>query len=166
MFVPNIPIAEMVLRGSIVYLALFIMIRVVRKRQSSQVGLTDLLVLVLIADAAQNAMSSDYVSITDGLVLVATIILWSYLLDWLGYMFPRVGRFIHPRPLPIVEKGRMLRQNMRREQITEEELMTQLREQGVEDVSEVKAAYMEGDGQVSVIKKRGSDAQRRKTPTY
>lgn len=166
MFVPNVPIAEMVVRGTVVYLALFIMLRIGRKRQSSQVGLTDLLVLVLIADAAQNAMSSEYMAITDGLVLVATIILWSYLLDWIGYLFPRFGRFIHPPPLPIIEKGRMLRQNMRREQITEEELMTQLREQGVEDVFEVKVAYIEGDGQVSVIKKRGSTDQRRKPVIY
>ena len=161
MFVPNVAIAEMVLRGSIVYLALFVMLRVIRKRQASQVGVTELLVLVLIADAAQNAMASEYRSITDGLILVATIILWSFVLDWAGYLWPAVGRFVHPPPLPLIVDGRIIRQNIRREQITEDELMSQLREQGVDDISQVKTAYMAGDGQISVIEKKKGNGRRR-----
>ncbi|OPY70478.1 MAG: hypothetical protein A4E57_00481 [Syntrophorhabdaceae bacterium PtaU1.Bin034] len=151
MFIPDLPVAEMILRGTVVYLALFVMLRIIRKRQASQVGVTDLLVLVLIADAAQNAMASEYRSITDGLILVATIILWSYILDWLGFLLPSVGRFVHPPPLLLIDKGKMMIRNMRREQITKEELLSQLREQGVDNVADVKAAYMEGDGQVSII---------------
>jgi uncharacterized membrane protein YcaP (DUF421 family) len=150
-FLPQTPVLELIVRGSVIYLALFTLLRVILKRQSGTLGLTDLLVIVLIADAAQNAMANEYRSITEGLILVATIIGWSYALDWLGYWCPRVQRFIHPPALPLVQAGRLLRHNMRRELVTEEELMSQLREQGIHELTEVKLAYMEGDGRISVI---------------
>jgi uncharacterized membrane protein YcaP (DUF421 family) len=151
-FVPSLSIVEVFLRGTLVYLFLFFILRVLR-REAGALGISDLLVVVLIADAAQNAMATEYKSITEGAVLVATIAAWDYFLDWLGYRFPRVQRVLRPSPLPLIKDGRILRRNMRREMITEEELMGQLREQGVEDVSEVKACYLEGDGHVSVIPK-------------
>jgi uncharacterized membrane protein YcaP (DUF421 family) len=150
-FLPQTPVLELVVRGSVIYLALFLLLRLLLKRQSGTLGLTDLLVVVLIADAAQNGMANEYRSITEGLVLVATIIGWSYALDWLGYWCPRVERFIHPPALPLVQAGHLLRHNMRRELVTEEELMSQLREQGIHELTAVKLAYMEGDGRISVI---------------
>src|SRR3954471_14594499 len=123
-FIPDTPLVEIFVRGMIVYLAIFALLRFVLTRQSGNVGVTDLLVVVLIADAAQNAMASDYRSVPDGVLLVATIIFWSYALDWLGYRFPRVGRFVHPPPLELVRDGRLLRHNLRQELLTVEELMT------------------------------------------
>jgi uncharacterized membrane protein YcaP (DUF421 family) len=155
MLLPSTPLLEIILRGSITYLVLFALFRMILKREAGTIGITDLLVVVLVADAAQNAMADDYTSITDGILLVATIIFWSYALDWLGYRFLRLQRFVHPPALPLVREGRMLRQNMRRELITEDELMSQLREQGVDDLAKVKIAYMEGDGRISVISRDG-----------
>jgi uncharacterized membrane protein YcaP (DUF421 family) len=151
-FVPTVSLLEIVLRGTFVYLLLFFVLRVLR-REAGALGISDLLVVVLIADAAQNAMSSEYKSVTEGAVLVGTIIAWDYSLDWLGYRFPVLGRLLRPAPLPLVKDGRPLRQNLRKEMVSMEELMSQLREQGVEHLSEVKRCYLEGDGHVSVIKK-------------
>ncbi len=150
-FVPEVSLSEIVLRGTMVYLLLFFVLRVLR-RQAGALGISDLLVVVLIADAAQNAMSSEYKSVTEGAALVGTIVAWDYSLDWLGYRFPALGRLLRPSPLALVEDGRALRQNMRKEMVSMEELMSQLREQGVGDISEVKRCYLEGDGHVSVIK--------------
>jgi uncharacterized membrane protein YcaP (DUF421 family) len=97
-------------------------------------------------------MSSEYKSVTEGAVLVGTIVAWDYSLDWLGYRFPAFQRLLRPAPLPLIKEGRVLRQNLRREMITMEELLGQLREQGVESVGEVKRCCLEGDGHVSVIK--------------
>lgn len=162
-FIPHTPLLEIFLRGSAVYLGLFLLLRLVLKRQSGAVGVTDLLVVVLIADAAQNAMADDYTSVPDGLLLVAVIIFWSHALDWLGYRFPRLNRLIHPPPLPLIQDGVMLRRNMRRELITEEELRTQLREQGVLEAKDVRVAFMEGDGRISVVpfEKNGGNGSRR-----
>jgi uncharacterized membrane protein YcaP (DUF421 family) len=166
MFVPSTPLLEIFLRGTLVYLGLFTLLRVILKREAGTLRITDLLVVVLLADAAQNALADDYHSITEGLLLVATIICWSYTLNWLGYRFPRIQRFVHPPPLPLIRAGRMIRHNMRREFITEDELLAQLREQGVNDVGQVQEAFMEGDGRISVIsRERGGHKAPEQTPT-
>lgn len=150
-FLPNTPLLETVVRGSLTYIVLFVLLRSILKRVAGTVGTADLLMIVLIADAAQNALADDYTSITDGVVLVATIIFWNYALDWMGYKFPRFQRFFRPPPLPLIKHGQLLRRNMRRELITEDELLSQLRQQGIEQVADVKEAVMEGDGRISVI---------------
>jgi uncharacterized membrane protein YcaP (DUF421 family) len=151
MFVPDMPILEIVVRGTIIYLAIFVLLRFVLVRQAGSVGITDLLVVVLVADAAQNAMGGSYQSIPNGIVLVGTIIFWAYALDWVGFHFPRLQRWIFPPPLPLIEDGELNYRNMRRELISKDELMTQLRLQGIEDISEVRLAQMEGDGRISVV---------------
>jgi uncharacterized membrane protein YcaP (DUF421 family) len=155
-FVPSLSIVEVIVRGTIVYLFLFAVLRILR-RDAGSISISDLLVVVIIADAAQNAMGSDYKSITEGVVLVMTIAFWDYFLDWLGYQYPSIGRLLHPPPLPLIKDGKLQWRNMRKELITESELMTQLREQGIEDVSEVKKSYLEADGHISVIKKEDNE---------
>lgn len=150
---PDTPFLEIAVRGSVVYLSLFALFRFVLKREAGTMGITDLLVLVLVADAAQNGMAGDYSSVADGLVLVGVLGFWAYLLDWLSYRFPWLERVVKSRPLPLVRDGRMLRRNMARELISEEELWTQLRLQGVKDLGEVEAANLEPDGRISVVRK-------------
>jgi uncharacterized membrane protein YcaP (DUF421 family) len=150
LLIPTVSVAEIILRGTLMYLFLLGCLRFLR-REAGVIGIADLLTVVLIADAAQNAMSSDYKSVTDGVILVATIFGWDYLLDWAGYRFPRVRRFLRPAPMLLVKDGRLLRRNLQRELITEAELMSQLRLQGIDDVTQVQKAYLEGDGRISVI---------------
>jgi uncharacterized membrane protein YcaP (DUF421 family) len=95
--------------------------------------------------------AGEYTSIADGIVLVATIIFWNYALDWLSFKFDWFGRLVEPPPLPLVRNGRLLRRNMRLELIKEDELMMELRQQGLDDISKVKIAYIESDGRISVI---------------
>ncbi|MDX6612118.1 MAG: hypothetical protein QOD75_1304 [Blastocatellia bacterium] len=150
-FVPTVSPLEMIFRGTLVYLLLFGVLRLLR-REAGGLGIADVLVIVIIADAAQNAMSSDYKSITEGAILVGTILFWDYTLDYLGYRFPRFQRLIRPKPLLLIKDGKMQRKNMRAEMITEEELLSQLREEGLEGAANVKKCYLEGDGHISVIK--------------
>lgn len=164
-FVPDKPLLEIFIRGTLIYLGLFIMLRVLLRRQSGTVGISDMLVLVLIADAAQNAMADDYRSVPDGLLLVATIIGWSYALDWLGYHIPAIQRFISPPPLPLVRDGTLLRRNMRKELITEEELMSQLRQNGIDSLDQIEQACMEADGQISIVKRdQQPDPKKKRRP--
>lgn len=150
-FVPSLSVTELFVRGSLVYLMLFAILRFLPNRQVGTVGVTDVLVVVLFVEAAQNAMASNYTSVTDGAILVLTIILWSYTLNWLGYRFPPIQRFLNPPPSPLVKSGRMLSENMERELLTQDELMSILRKQGVQSLEDVKFAFMEADGSISVI---------------
>ncbi|MDP9367069.1 MAG: DUF421 domain-containing protein [Chloroflexota bacterium] len=154
-FVPHTPLLEIFLRGTVVYLVLFGLLRAVLRRESGAVGITDLLVVVLLADAAQNAMADDYTSIPDGVLLVATIVFWSHALNWLGFRYPLIQRLVHPPPLKLIEDGRLLRRNMRRELVTEDEILSQVRLQGINDLSQVEEAFMEGDGRISVVARNG-----------
>lgn len=154
------PLAETVVRGTAIFWFLFLIFRFVIHRDVGAVGVADLLVLVIIADAAQNAMAGEYTSVTDGMILISTIVFWNFLLDWLSFRFPSFGRFARSPPLRLIRNGRMLKRNMSRELMSEDELMSKIREQGVEDVGQVKDAYMESNGSISVIKKDTSkDAQ-------
>jgi uncharacterized membrane protein YcaP (DUF421 family) len=152
LFIPSESIPEIIIRGSITYLALFLLMRFVLKREAGSVGTADLLMVVLIADAAQNAMSSGYKSITEGVVLVCTIMFWNFAIDWASYHSPSLRRILQPQPLILVKNGRMNRHNMRKELITKEDLLSELREQGVDDLSLVKEARIEEDGHFSVVK--------------
>lgn len=151
LFTPDTPFLEIVVRGSVMYLALFFLLRVLLKRESGTTGMTDLLVIVLIADAAQNGMANDYTSLADGVVLVAVIIAWAYVLDAVAYRWRPAARLIRPNALVLVRDGRMQHRNMRRELVTEHELYGKLREQGVDDLADVREVRMESDGQFSVI---------------
>jgi uncharacterized membrane protein YcaP (DUF421 family) len=151
LFIPTHSIVEMVLRGTLMYLALFIIFRFVLQRQSGAFNLADLLVVVLIADAAQNAFSSEYKSVTEGLALVLTIVFWDYALDWLGYRFAIIGRLTRPPSVPLIEDGKLLHRNLREQMITRDELLSHIRQQGVRRISDVKSARLEGFGEISVI---------------
>jgi uncharacterized membrane protein YcaP (DUF421 family) len=150
-FFPDVPLLEIILRASVMYISLFVLLRVILKRQTGSLGMTDLLLITLLADASQNAMAGEYTSIIDGIVLVSTIIFWNYVFDWLSFRFEWLGRLIEPAPLLLIKNGRLLRRNMRHELITEDELMSQLREQGLDDPRKVKEAYIESNGQFSVV---------------
>ncbi len=157
LFVPTHSLIEIVVRGTFMYWVLFLILRFVMQRQTGGIGIADLLVIVLISDAAQNAMSKDYQSITEGTVLVLTIVGWNFALDWLGSRIPVVQRLTRPPAVALVRDGQLLLGNMRREMVTREELMSQLRQQGVKDVSQVKQACLEGDGHISVIRRDGDE---------
>src|SRR5688572_23956834 len=120
-FVPSMGIAEIVLRGSIMYLGLFAVLRFMGRRQAGNFGPADLLVIVLIADAAQSGLGKEYSSITEGLVLVLTIVAWEYFIDWLKFRFPSLRPILAPSSLTLIENGRVNQANLRHEMLTEEE---------------------------------------------
>ena len=153
-FVPTESLLEIIIRGTIMYLAIFALMRIFR-RQAGSFSIADLIVVVVIADAAQNGMAGDSKSVTEALLLIGTIIFWDFFLDWLGFKSKFFRKILEPEKLKVIEDGKFLRENMRKEMITGEELSSQMREQGIEDLAEVKVAYLESDGHFSFIKKDG-----------
>ena len=150
-FIPSGSILEIVLRGTLMYFALLLLLRFVLRREPGKIGLADMLLVVILADASQNAMAGGYKSWTEGALLVCTLVFWNYALDWLAFRYPFMQRLLEPAPLMLVKNGQMLRRNMRQEMITEEELRSQLRQNGIDDLSNVKEARIESDGNISVV---------------
>ncbi len=142
---------EMFIRGSLMYLSLLFIFRVALRRQSGSLGISDLLFITLIADASQNAMSSDYHSYSSGIVLILTIVAWNVILDALGYHFPEINRLLEPAPLCIIRHGKKIARNLAKEKVSEEDLASKLRESGIETLAQVKYGYLEGDGTISFV---------------
>lgn len=111
----------------------------------------NMLLIVLIASTATNALGGEHKSIVNGIVLIATIIMWSYLFNLLAFRFESLHKLFHPKPKIVVKDGEIQQQNLQKELITEEELKGKLRRQGVDDVLKLKEAYVESNGQVSVV---------------
>lgn len=151
MFSLDVHPLETFLRGTLMFLGIFILMRVILKRQTGAVSTSDLLLITLLADASQNGMAGEYKSLSDGMLLVGTIIGWSYTLDWLAFRFPALERLIEPSPIELIRDGKLLRRNMRKEMVTEAELLSHLRQEGIEDPSKVKTACIESDGHISVV---------------
>jgi uncharacterized membrane protein YcaP (DUF421 family) len=154
-FVPSLGVLEVIVRGTLIYLAMFAILRFIARRQAGQFGPADLLVIVLIADAAQNGLGKEYESVTEGVVLVLTIVFWEYVIDWLAWRFPGLRPVLTAPSLKLIEDGRFVDKSLRAEMLTREELMGQLREKEIEDVREVRLALLEGDGRISVLKRKG-----------
>jgi uncharacterized membrane protein YcaP (DUF421 family) len=143
---------ELIARGSLMYVFIYLLFRLVLRRDVGSIAIADLLVLTLVADAAQNAMAGSYNTVAEGMVLVGTVGAWNILLDWLSFQFPALRKLLEPQPLKLIEHGKVLQRNLRRELITRDELLAEPRKQGIQANSEVQHAYMESDGNISVIK--------------
>ena len=154
---------ELVARGSIIYWFLFFLFRFILRRDAGSVGLADILVIVLIADAAQNGMAGEYKSVGEAFVLIGTIAGWNYWIDWMSFRYRWFARFADPQVVTLIRHGTLLRANLRREMLTDEELQSKLRENGVEHPSEVKYAALEPDGGISVIRYSKGESGHKKT---
>jgi uncharacterized membrane protein YcaP (DUF421 family) len=156
LFVPQNPLAETILRGTLIYLLLFLVLRFFLNRQAGAVGIPDLLVVVLIVEATTDALGRNE-TITEATLLVATVMAWSFGLQWVCYHVPALEFLIASPRVKLIDNGKLLRRNMRRELVTDEELMAMLRTQGIDDPKAVKAAYIEGSGDISVIRIDGEE---------
>lgn len=149
---------ELIVRTSVIYLVLIAAMRMLGRRELGSLQIPDLLFVLLIADGVQNGMGGEYSTVTGAFIVGGTLVLWNYAIIQLIHRFERLRRLLQPPPLPLIENGKVLRSNMRKELVTNDELEQMLRIQGIEDVGEIKAAYLESDGELSVIKKATDDA--------
>ncbi|HLR13957.1 MAG TPA: YetF domain-containing protein [Burkholderiaceae bacterium] len=159
MFSFSTPPLELLVRGSAMYWFIFVLLRVAGRRNIGSLGVADLLVVVLIADAAQNGMSGDYMSILDGMILVAVIVGWTVFVDRSTYHLPVLARLLSIDHICLVKDGRIIRHNMQREAITMEDLTAELRESGLDDIAQVRRAYIEADGNISILPYRSRQEQ-------
>lgn len=143
---------EILIRGSLIYWFLFLIFRFLLRRNMGSIEVGDILFIVIVADAAQNAMSGDGKNIADGILLVSTLVVWNLLLDYLSFKFTLFRKFAVSSPLILVKDGILQWRNMRREFITKDELLARIREEGFQEISLVKEMRLESNGDISVVK--------------
>ncbi|AZZ80376.1 hypothetical protein C5O27_04105 [Gordonia alkanivorans] len=152
----SVPVEESIVRGTVTFFVVFVLMRVVGQRESGGLGLTDVLLVVLMSEAAAAGLQGSRISsVSDGTVLVATVLFWSVSLDALAYRFPRIAGWVKARPRPLIEDGTLNRKVMLREFMTYDEVMSQLRLHGVDELASVERAYVEPNGMISIIRVPG-----------
>ena len=150
-FAPETALVELLARGTTLYFGLLILVRIMPRRTGGELAMMDLVFVLLIAEAASHALG-DFTSISDGLIMIVTLMAWNWLINAISYRVPAIERLVSAPSIEVVRDGKLLRRNMRREYLTEAELISHLRTEGIEGLSEVRSARVESDGRISVLK--------------
>jgi uncharacterized membrane protein YcaP (DUF421 family) len=153
MWVFDHTLLQIVFRTAIIYIMVLIGIRLVGKREVGQMTPFDLVLLLLIANAVQNAMTGPDTSLTGGLVAGGTLLLMNSFNAAIEWRSKRFRALVEGQPALLISKGKVIEKNLQREQVTSEELLQALREHGVAGISAVGMAVLEVDGSISVLKK-------------
>jgi uncharacterized membrane protein YcaP (DUF421 family) len=149
-FIHN-PYLRIVLSSVIIYLFIIVAIRLFGKKELAQLSVIDLVFILLISNAVQNAMVLGDNSLIGGMIAAGTLFVVNYILKFLQYRFPQFSKVLQGDAVMLVYKGKIIESHMRLAKITNNELIEAIREHGVGDVSEVDLAILEVDGNISVL---------------
>jgi len=163
MFTLQVPAWHIVIRTAAVYLVILIGLRLAGKREIGQLTVFDLVVLLLISNAVQNAMLGPDTSLTGGIIAVVVLLAMSLILAQLRLRSTRLRRLVQGSPTLLVLHGEVIPEHMRREGLDEDTLQAALREHGVEKISDVEMAVLEIDGSISIVP-AGQETKRVKHP--
>jgi uncharacterized membrane protein YcaP (DUF421 family) len=151
MFSMAVPVWDIALRTTFVYVIVLVGLRLAGKREIGQLTVFDLVVLLLLANAVQNAMVGPDTSLVGGLVAALVLLVLNSLVAQLRLRSPRLRRLVEGSPTLLVLHGEAITPHLRREGIDEETLEAALREHGIADISEVEMAVLENDGSISIV---------------
>ena len=148
---------DSVLRGLLVYFFLLIVFRISGKRTLSQATSFDLVLLLIISETTQQAMVDNDHSITNGFLLIMTLVGTSILLAALKQFFPKLELFLDGQPVIVVNKGKLLHDVMNKTRVDEEDILSAARMlHGLERLDQIKYAILERDGEISIVPASGS----------
>jgi uncharacterized membrane protein YcaP (DUF421 family) len=145
------PLWVIAARGTAVYLTLALVLRLMPKRQTGNISPNDIIALVIVGSLGADAIMGEAHTLLDLLLMIFVILLWDYLFNLAEYAFPRFRGIAQDSPTLLIYQGVLIRENLRKEKLTEQELSANLRKKGIVDVTKVKQAILEVDGQISVI---------------
>ena len=151
----TVPLWEIVLRTAAVYIAVLGLLRLGGKRELGQMSPADFVVILIIANAVQNAMNGGDASLTGGIVSAATLLGMNYALGRFGRGVPFFGRLFAEEPTLLLQDGKLITDALAREHVDVEEIKMAAREHGIADLENVAAAVLEVDGSISIIPKTG-----------
>jgi uncharacterized membrane protein YcaP (DUF421 family) len=147
---------DIVLRGIIIFFFLYLLMRVIGRRELSSLEPFDLILLVVLGDAVQQGLTQDDYSLTGALLAIGTIALLQLGVSYTNFRFPRLRPLLDGEPIVIVRDGKAIDKNLRRERMTLDDLTSAMRQQNIAHLDDVQWAVMETSGAISFIKKSGS----------
>jgi uncharacterized membrane protein YcaP (DUF421 family) len=150
MFTLSIGVPELILRAVLVYAAIFLLLRIVGKKHVGELAPFDLVVLLILSECVQGALTAGDNSLTAGIVAAATLFGTNQVVGYLSARSKRMERLLEGTPRILVRNGRVCKDVLVREQITHSELIEALRREGCSSLTKVRYAILENDGQISI----------------
>ena len=143
---------DLVLRAIVVFSFVLLLTRVIGKRELGSLEPFDLILLIVLGDALQQGLTQDDYSLTGAMLVVGTIAILQVFVSWLSYRFPRTRPILDGEPVIVLQDGKVIEHNLKRERLTVEEIAEEARKQQITHLSEVRFAVLETSGQLSFIK--------------
>jgi uncharacterized membrane protein YcaP (DUF421 family) len=140
-------------RATIIYFFLLLVVRILGKREVGSASAFDFIVALMLGEVVDEAIYGD-VSMVKGFTAIGVVAIWHLINSWASYKSKIIDRITGAEPTILVEKGKVLHDNLAKERFNEDELQSELRLMGIDDLKEVKQATLEPNGQVSVIKEQ------------
>jgi uncharacterized membrane protein YcaP (DUF421 family) len=145
---------DIVLRATVTFFFVFLLTRIVGRRELSTLEPFDLILLVVIGDLVQQGITQSDYSVTGIWLAAGTIAILTVCVSYLGFRFRRLRPLLEGEPLVLIENGKLLDQNLRRERLTVDEVAAKARLQQIGSLEEVQWAILERNGDISFLQKR------------
>jgi uncharacterized membrane protein YcaP (DUF421 family) len=142
---------DLALRAIVLFGFVYLLTRIMGRRELSSLEPFDLILLIVIGDAIQQGLTQDDYSVTGALIVIGTFAILQILVSYLSYRFPRLRPALDGEPIVVVQDGRAIEKNMRRERITLDEVLVEARQQQVASLDEIAWAVLETSGKISII---------------
>ena len=142
---------DLVIRAAVVFFFIYLVTRVAGKRELSSMEPFDLILLVVMGDLVQQSITQSDYSVTGALIVISTITLLTVFVSWVNWRFRSLRSVLEGQPVVLVENGKLIEQNMKRERITLEDIESEGRQQQVTDIADMRWALLETSGRISVI---------------
>jgi len=144
---------DIVLRATVIFFALYLLVRVMGKRELAQMTPFELIVLVVFGDLIQQGVTHNDFSLTGAILAIATMGFWALAISWITYRWRRAESFFDGEPRVIVRDGQIVTENLRRDRLTRAEILSEMRLAGIAHLSEVAWAILEPRGRMSFIRR-------------
>lgn len=144
---------DIVFRATVMFFILFLLIRLLGKRELGQMTPFEFVVLVVLGDLIQQGVTHNDFSLTGATLAICTFAFWALVLSWTAYLFPRAKDLLEGTPRVVVRNGEIVEDNLRRDRLTRDEILSEMRLAGIGQMSEVAWAILEPQGKMSFIKK-------------
>jgi uncharacterized membrane protein YcaP (DUF421 family) len=144
---------DIVARAAIMFAVLYVLLRIMGKRELGQLTPFELVVMIVLGDLIQQGVTHNDFSITGAILAISTFAFLAIAMSWVTYLFPSAERLLDGEPRVVIRDGKLLKENLRRDRITEREVESEMRIAGIASMDQVAWAILEPQGKISFIKK-------------
>jgi uncharacterized membrane protein YcaP (DUF421 family) len=146
---------DIVLRALTTFIFLFVLTRIIGKRELGSLQPFDLLLLIVLGDALQQGMTQDDYSLTGAFLIVGTFAVLQVGVSWVGFRFPGARPILEGEPIIVLQDGKLIERNLRRERLTLDDIAEGARKQGIAHLADVRFVILETDGTLSFLQHQG-----------